>query len=86
VISYLRDIERQRIMLVERSSAQRAALADTASPLARRLGALDRVVTAVRSRPVMIGLVAGALAVFGPRRLLAWAGRAAAAYSLLRRI
>lgn len=86
MIPYLREIERRRIALVERSTAQRAALTDAASPLAHKLAAIDRVVAALRGHPVLLGLAAGAVAFLGPSRLLAWAARAATAYSLLRRI
>jgi hypothetical protein len=86
VIVYLRELERRRIALVQRSTAERAALADAASPLVRKLAAVDRLVAAFRARPVLVVAAAAAVAFVGPSRLLAWAARAAAAYSLLRRI
>lgn len=63
MIERLRELELRRTVLVERSCAQRAAIAASAAPFARVLGAIDVIV-----------------------RLVGWATRAAAAYSLLRRI
>ena len=76
--------ERRR-ELVERSSAQRAALAATAEPLVRKSAALDRVIAQVRRYPVLSSVAVGALALLGPRRLFELAARAAALYALLRR-
>ena len=76
--------ERRR-ELVERSSAQRKALAAAAEPLVRKSAALDRVIAQVRRYPVVASVAVGALALLGPRRLFELAARAAALYALLRR-
>jgi len=76
--------ERRR-ELVERSSAQRAALAAAAEPLVRKSAAVDRVIAQVRRYPVLSSVAVGALALLGPRRLFDLAARAAALYALLRR-
>jgi len=76
--------ERRR-ELVERSSAQRAALAAAAEPLVRKSAAVDRVIAQVRRYPVLSSVAVGALALLGPRRLFELATRAAALYALLRR-
>lgn len=76
--------ERRR-ELVERSSAQRAALAAAAEPLVRKSAAVDRVIAQVRRYPVLSSVAVGALALLGPRRLFELAARAAALYALLRR-
>jgi hypothetical protein len=76
--------ERRR-ELVERSSAQRKALAAAAEPLVRKSAALDRVIAQVRRYPVVASVAVGALALLGPRRLFDLAARAAALYALLRR-
>ena len=76
--------ERRR-ELVERSSAQRAALGVAAEPLVRKSAALDRVVAQVRRYPVVASVAVGALALLGPRRLFDLAARAATLYALLRR-
>ena len=76
--------ERRR-ELVERSSAQRAALAAAAEPLVRKSAAVDRVIAQVRRYPVLSSVAVGALALLGPRRLFDLAARAATLYALLRR-
>jgi len=76
--------ERRR-ELVERSSAQRAALVVAAEPLVRKSAALDRVIAQVRRYPVVASVAVGALALLGPRRLFDLAARAATLYALLRR-
>jgi hypothetical protein len=71
--------------LVERSAAQRAALIAAAGPLLRAAGAADRVVSRVRRYPIAVGAVAGAVLLFGGRRLFDLASRAITLYALFRR-
>jgi len=85
MIGRLRELDLRRMLLVERSGAERAALGTAAAPLVRRLAAVDRVVASVRAHPVLAAAAVGAVALLGPRRLLAWVARAAALYSLLAR-
>ena len=74
----------RRRELVERSSAQRAALFAAAEPLARKAAALDRVVSYVRSNPVVSAVAVGAVALLGPRRIFDLGARAITLYTLLR--
>jgi len=75
----------RRRELVERSAAQRAALVASAEPLLRKAQALDRVVGYVQRNPVLAGAATAVTVLFGSRRLLEVAGRAARLYFLLRR-
>jgi hypothetical protein len=74
----------RRRELVERSTAQRAALFASCEPLARKAIALDRVVSYVRQNPVISALAVGAVALLGPRKLYDMATRAVTLYLLLR--
>jgi len=85
VIGRLRELEVRRMVLVERSAAERAAIAAAVSPLARGVAAIDRIVGSVRAHPILAVAAAGAVAL-GRTRLLDWVARGAAIYSLLRRI
>ena len=82
----LERLRQRRERLVAASASQRAALVARLEPLARRLGAADRAVNAVRAHPVMAGVALSALALLGPRALLGWAARLVPVYSLLRRL
>jgi hypothetical protein len=75
----------RRRALVERSAAQRAALAVYAEPLLRKTAALDRVVDYVRRHPVLSSVAVGAVVLLGPRRLWDMATRAITMYMLLRK-
>jgi hypothetical protein len=85
MIGRLRELEVRRMVLVERSAAERAAIAAAVSPLARGVAAIDRIVGSVRAHPILAVAAAGAVAL-GRARLLDWVARGAAIYSLLRRI
>jgi hypothetical protein len=71
--------------LVERSAAQRAAIVVTAEPLMRAAGTADRVVSRVRRYPIPVAALAGAVLLFGGRRLFDLASRAITLYALFRR-
>jgi hypothetical protein len=71
--------------LLERSAAQRAALAAAAAPLLERAGSVDRVIGAVRRHPLLTVAAAGALLFVGRRRLLKLASSAVTLYMLFRR-
>jgi YqjK-like protein len=75
----------RRRELVERSSAQRAALAASAEPLLRKGEAADRLIASVRRYPVVVAIAVGAVALIGPRKLLDLGARALTFYMLLRR-
>ena len=80
-----RELERRRIGLVDQCSARRAAVAASVVPLAARAGAVDRVLTTVRTHPIIATLAAGALAGLVPRVLPPWLTRLWLLYSLVRR-
>ncbi len=82
----LGKLARRREALVALSTAQRGEIAAALAPAARRLGAADRALQALRTHPLLVIAVAAAvLGYIGPRRLLVWAARALPVYSLLRR-
>jgi hypothetical protein len=72
--------------LVARSAAQRAAIIASAQPLLRAVEKPDRFVAFVRRYPAGIAIGAIALALLGPRRLLAAGGRLLAVYTLFRQL
>jgi hypothetical protein len=85
MIGRLRELEVRRMALVERSAAERAAIAAQVWPLARGVAAVDRIVGSVRAHPILAIAAAGAV-VLGRGRLIDWVARGAAVYSLLRRV
>jgi hypothetical protein len=85
VIFGARELQRRRIGLVARCSAQRASIAAAAGPLAAKAAAADRVLTTVRVHPVMATMAMGALAGLVPRILPPWVTRLWLLYSLVRR-
>jgi hypothetical protein len=72
--------------LVARSAAQRAALIASAQPLVRAVEKPDRIVAFVRRYPAGIAVGALALALLGPRRLVATGARLLTVYTLLRQL
>ena len=75
----------RRRELVERSAAQRAALAQAAEPIRRKAAALDKVVSHVRRNPVVSALAVGAVALLGSRKIFDLAARAITLYMLFRK-
>ena len=75
----------RRQELVARSASQRSALIAGIEPLLGKAAALDRIVGAVRRHSVIVGLVAGVVALFGSSKLLHAATRLLTVYTLLRR-
>ena len=78
-------LARRREELVARSAAQRSALIASAAPLAGKAAALDRIVGTLRRYSVAAGVVAGAVALVGSRRLMETASRVVTLYLLVRR-
>jgi hypothetical protein len=68
--------------LVARSGAQRAAIIAAAEPLLRTAAAPDRIIGYVRRYPAGIAIAAAAIAVLGPRKLLATGTRLLTLYTL----
>jgi hypothetical protein len=85
VIFGARELQRRRIGLAARCSAQRASIAAAAGPLAAKAAAADRVLTAVRVHPIIATMAAGALAGLVPRVLPPWLTKLWVLYSLVRR-
>ena len=75
-----------RQQLIERSSAQRAAIIAAAQPLLRAAATPDRIIGYVRRYPAGIAIAAAAIAVLGPRRLLAAGTRLLTLYTLVRQL
>jgi hypothetical protein len=86
MIGEVRELARRRQALAVRCAVQRAELAGALQPAVHRLAALDRLVSAVRRRPVALTAAAAAVALLGPRKLLHWVLRVVPLLSLLRRI
>jgi len=86
VIGQLRELQRRRAELVERSAALRATLLEEAAPLLQKAATADRVVTALRKHPVVSAVAVGAVALAGARSLLPWLTRALTLFALLKRI
>ena len=78
-------LAQRRQQLVERSAAQRTALAACADPLVRKAAALDRVVSYVRRNPVIAAAAVGAVALLGPQKIFDLGARAITLYMLFRR-
>jgi hypothetical protein len=74
----------RRQELVERSAAQRAALAALAEPMLRRTATIDRIASSLRRYPVAAALGVGALVLIGPRKLFDLGTRALTLYILFR--
>lgn len=72
--------------LIERSAAQRAAIIASAQPLLQALEKPDRIVGFVRRYPGAIAIAALALALLGPRKLLATGARLLTVYTLFRQL
>jgi hypothetical protein len=85
VIFGARELQRRRIGLAARCSAQRASIAAAAGPLTAKAGAVDRILTTVRVHPIVATLAAGAVAGLVPRILPPWLTRVLLLYSLARR-
>jgi type II secretory pathway component PulF len=86
MIGDLRELQRRRAELVERSAALRAALVHAATPIVQKAATADRIVAALRKYPLITAVMAAAAAVVGTRSLLPWVTRALTLYALLKRI
>ena len=84
-MSRIQGLAQRRLELVERSTAQRAALLAAAEPIARKAATVDRAVAYVRQYPVLASLAVVAVGLIGPRKLFDLGTRAIALYALLKR-
>jgi hypothetical protein len=76
----------RRRELVERSAAQRAALITNLVPLAQKVATVDRAVASVKRYPMVTALIAGAVTLFGSKKLFSLLARGITLYTLLRKI
>jgi hypothetical protein len=86
MIGELRELQRRRAGLVERSTALRAALLQAATPIVQKAATVDRIVTALRNHPLVTAVAVSAVVFAGARSLLPWLTRALTLYGLLKRI
>jgi hypothetical protein len=86
MIGHLRELQRRRAELIERSTASRAGLLNAAAPIVHKAATADRVVTALRKYPLITAVAAGAVAVAGARGLVPLLTRGLTLYALLKRI
>ena len=86
MIGAVHELALRRKALVADSAAQRAAIGVALQPAASRLAALDRIVAAVRQRPLLVSIAVAAFLLLRPRRLLPLALRALPFIALLRRL
>jgi hypothetical protein len=82
----LQTLEMRRHELVERSTAQRAAIARAVAPLVEKTAAVDRAFASVRRYPVVSGIVAGAVALLGSRKIFSWVARGLTLYTILKKV
>ena len=80
------SLEMRRRELVERSAAQRAALITNLVPLAQKVATVDRAVASVKRYPMVAALIAGAVTLFGSKKLFSLLARGITLYTLLRKI
>jgi hypothetical protein len=85
MIGPAQGLAERRQELVARSAAQRSALIADVEPLLGKAAALDHIVGAVRRHSVIVGAVAGVVALLGSRKLLDLATRLVTLYMLVRR-
>jgi hypothetical protein len=89
MIDLLRELERRRMALQGRCTAQRMEATLHAEALLAKGAVFDRAVVLARgvsARPLILGAAAVLTVAFGPRRLLNWALRGTAAYGVTRRV
>jgi len=85
VNGHQRILALRRQELVARSASQRSALIAGVEPFLGKAAALDRIVSGVRRYSVVVGIVAGAVTLFGSGKLLQVATRVLTVLTLLRR-
>ena len=85
-MNHLQELEARRRELIERSATQRAALIAGVVPVADRLASVDRAVATVKRYPVVSGLIACGVVLFGSRKLFDWAARGITLYTLIKKI
>jgi hypothetical protein len=76
----------RRRELVERSAAQRAALITNLVPLAQKVATVDRAVASVKRYPMVAAAIAGAVTLFGSKKIFSLVARGITLYTLLRKV
>jgi len=82
----LQELEARRLELIDRSAAQRSALIAGVLPVADKLASVDRAVATVKRYPLVAGLIAGGVVLFGSRKLFDWAARGITLYTILKKL
>jgi hypothetical protein len=85
-VNRLQTLEIRRRGLVERSTAQRDALRAGLAPVVQKAAMLDRAMAPARRYPMLSLAIAGAVVLFGSRRLFTLIARGITLYQLLRKI
>jgi hypothetical protein len=84
-VNHLEELEVRRRELIERSAVQRRAVMASVEPIVQQAAGFDRATAAVRRYPMLSTALAGAVMVFGSRRLFTLVSRGLALYTLLRK-
>lgn len=79
-------LEARRESLVRRSAELRGTIVANGAAVGSKLAAADRIVSAVRSHPVLVMLATTVAAGVLPKVLPAWLARAMMLYSFLKRL
>jgi hypothetical protein len=80
------SLEMRRRELVERSAAQRAALMASLLPLTEKVARVDGAIASVKRYPMLAAAVAGAVTLFGSKKIFSLLARGVTLYALLRKI
>jgi hypothetical protein len=83
---HLQTLEMRRHELIERSAAQRAAIATLAHPIVEKTTAVDRAFASVRRYPMLSGIIASAVVLFGSRKIFTWVARGITLYTILKKV
>jgi hypothetical protein len=76
----------RRRELVLRSAAQRDALMANLVPIAQKVAKVDNVIASVKRYPMVTAAIAGAVTLFGSKKLFSLLARGVTLYTLLRKI
>lgn len=83
------ELERRRLELQARCAQQRGEIGADFATLERQFGLVDRGIQWMRrisAAPILIGLAVGVMFLFGPRRIVKWAGQAMLMTSAMKRL
>ena len=80
------SLEMRRRELVLRSGVQRDALMAHLVPIAEKVAKVDRVIASVKRYPMITAAIAGAVTLFGSKKIFSLFARGVTLYTLLRKI